>query len=181
MRRRFKVAKHPVKCFYCGITFDANAEPFEKVNSRRYAHKTCHEQHLSTEDKTTHDKRILEEYIKKLFNYDTLPQRVNKQIQNYVHEKEYTYSGIYKTLRYFFEVRGNTIEKANGGIGIVPYVYEEAKTYWRALWEAQQQNAEIDSSKYVLPAREVHILPPERKPMKHYRRLFTFLDEEVEE
>ena len=53
-------------------------------------------------------------------------------------DNKYSYSGIYKTLKYFFEVRGHPIEKANGGIGIVSWVYKEAYNYWRALWEAQQ-------------------------------------------
>ena len=125
-----RMAKHLVKCFYCGESFDANSTPFVMVNSRRYAHKSC---------KQEKDKRVLEEYIKELFGYTSIPPRVSKQIQNYVHDLEhhYTYSGIYKTLKYFFEVKGNSIEKANGGIGIVPYVYQEAFTYWRALWEAQ--------------------------------------------
>ena len=36
------MAKHVVKCFYCGLSFDANVEPTVKVNSRRYAHLECH-------------------------------------------------------------------------------------------------------------------------------------------
>jgi len=126
---------------------------------------------------------MLEEYIKKLFGYSSIPPRVTKQIQNYVHDLEhnYTYSGIYKTLRYFFEVRGNSLEKANGGIGIVPYVYDEAYTYWRAIWEAQQKNENVDLKEFVLPVREIHITPPERQPLKHTRKLFTFLDEGEED
>ena len=58
-------------------------------------------------------------------------------MESYKKEKEYSYSGMRKTLKYFFEVRGNSIEKANGGIGIIPYVYDEAYIYWRALWEAK--------------------------------------------
>jgi len=96
-------------------------------------------------------------------------------------EHNYTYSGIYKTLKYFYDVRGNSIEKANGGIGIVPYVYNEAYTYWRALWEAQQKNEDIKIEEFILPTKEIHILPPQRQPLKHRRKLFTFLDEEGEE
>ena len=33
---------------------------------------------------------------------------------------------------------------------------------------------------YLLPAREVHITPPQREPMRHVRKLFTFLEEEEE-
>lgn len=150
------------------------------VNSRRYAHQSCQEDKLASETKQEKDKRILEEYIKKLFGYKTIPPRVTKQIQTYVHDLEhtYTYSGIYKTLKYFFEVRNNPLEKANGGIGIVPYVYDEAYAYWRAIWEAQQKNEDVDLRNFVQPIREIHISPPQRQPLKHKRKLFTFLDEE---
>lgn len=97
-------------------------------------------------------------------------------METYHAEKNYSYSGMYKTLKYFFEVRRNPIEKANGGIGIIPYVYSEAFDYWRALWEAQQRNEQVKVEEYVLPVREVCIVAPRRQPMKHMRRLFTFLD-----
>ena len=35
---------HNVKCYYCGNIFDANKEQFVKVNSTRYAHKSCQEE-----------------------------------------------------------------------------------------------------------------------------------------
>lgn len=177
------MAKHLVKCFYCGETFDTNTIPFVMVNSRRYAHKSCQDDKLASETKQEKDKRILEEYIKELFHCTTISPRVAKQIQTLVHDVEhnYTYSGIYKTLKYFYDVRGNSIEKANGGIGIVPYVYNEAYTYWRALWEAQQKNEDIKIEEFILPTKEIHILPPQRQPLKHRRKLFTFLDEEGEE
>lgn len=177
------MAKHLVKCFYCGETFDANSVPFVMVNSRRYAHLSCQNDKLASETKQEKDKRILEEYIKKLFGYKTIPPRITKQIQTYVHDLEhnYTYFGIYKTLKYFFEIKKNSLEKANGGIGIVPYVYDEAYTYWRAIWEAQQKNEDVDLKEFVLPVREIHIYPPQRQPMKHTRKLFTFLDEGEED
>lgn len=96
---------------------------------------------------------------------------------NSYRSKNYTYTGMLKTLKYFYEVRGNSIEKAEGGIGIIPWVYDEAFTYWVAIWEAKQKHENIEMDKFVLPAREIHILPPRREPMKHTRRLFTFLDE----
>ena len=58
------MAKHLVKCFYCGETFDTNASPFIMVNSRRYAHKSCQEEKMASETKREHDKKVLEDYIK---------------------------------------------------------------------------------------------------------------------
>ena len=48
------MAKHMVKCFYCGEVFDASTTPYVKPNSRRYAHKTCAQ--TAEENKTQEEK-----------------------------------------------------------------------------------------------------------------------------
>ena len=175
------MAKRLLKCFYCGQIFDANAEEFVQVNSRRYAHKACAVEAEERKSKEEKDKEQLENYIKELFDIDELTPKIRKQINTYRTERKFSYSGIHKTLKYWFEVRNGSLDKANGGIGIVDYVYDEALLYWRAIWEAQQQNQDIKIEDYVLPAREVRIPPPKREPMKHCRKLFSFLEEEVDE
>lgn len=177
IKRSEHMAKHMVKCFYCGKTFDASTIPFVKPNARRYAHKECAETASSKKDQEEKDKEELESYIKELFGISSISPKIRKQINTYRKENNYSYSGMRKTLKYFFEVRGNSVEKANGGIGIIPYVYDEAFQYWRALWEAKQKNENVDVSKYILPIKEVYILPPKRCPMKQIRKLFAFLDE----
>lgn len=42
----------------------------------------------------------------------------------------------------------------------------------------QERNEQVDIKEFILPVREVHIEPPQRQPMKHIRKLFTFLNEE---
>lgn len=172
------MAKHIVKCFYCGETFDASVVPFIKPNSRRYAHKTCAQQAEENKNQEEKDKEALEKYIQQLFGINCISPKIKKQIETYKKEKNYSYTGILKTLKYVFEIKKNPIEKANGGIGIVSYTYDEAYNYWRAIWEAQERNERVKSEEFLLPVREVHIAPPRRQPMKHIQKLFTFLDEE---
>lgn len=172
------MAKHMVKCFYCGEIFDASTTPYVKPNSRRYAHKTCAQTAEENKTQEEKDRQLLENYIKKLFGINCISPKIKKQIETFRKDNNYSYTGMYKTLKYFFEIKGNSIEKANGGIGIVPFVYDEAYLYWRALWEARERNEQIDIGKFILPVREVHIEPPQRQPMKHTRKLFTFLNEE---
>lgn len=122
----------------------------------------------------------MEEYIKNLLNISALTPKVNKQILSYKNDYNYSYSGIHKSLTYFYEVKGNDTSKANGGIGIVPYVYKQAHDYYYALWEAKQKNEtkiEVINS-YVPQVKEVVIKRPQLKPKR--RELFTFLDEEQE-
>jgi hypothetical protein len=115
----------------------------------------------------------------KLFNISYIDAKIRKQINQYVNEYNYTYSGIKKALIYFFEIKGNSIEKSNGGIGIVPYVYQNAYNYYLALWQAQQKNDKKIIKDYIPNIKEIVIPSPERKVKK--RPLFSFLDEEGEE
>jgi hypothetical protein len=169
---------HIVTCIYCKQRFDRDKFPYVQVSARRYAHQECsltEEQKISKEEQ---DKIDLENYILKLFKVDYVDARVRKQIKQYREEFNYTYSGIRKALTYFYEVKGNSIEKANGGIGIVPYVYQNAYNYYLALWQAQQKNQDKVLNDYVPRVKEIVIPRPQRKVKK--RELFTFLDEEKE-
>jgi hypothetical protein len=81
-----------------------------------------------------------------------------------------------KALTYFYEIKGNSIEKANGGIGIIPYIYKDAYNYYYSLWLARQKNENKVVETYIPEVKEIIIAPPKRKIKK--RNLFTFLDEE---
>lgn len=166
---------HVVKCLYCEKKFDRDKQPFIQIG-RRYAHYECS---LSADEKKTQeekDKQELEEYIIKLLKIDYIDARIRKQINKYIEEYHYTYSGIHKALVYFFEIKGNDVAKAKGGIGIVPYTYKQAYDYYYALWQAQQQNRDKVIVDYKPKIKEIVIPRPQRKVKK--RDLFTFLDEQ---
>ena len=169
---------HIVTCVYCKQRFDRDKLPFIQVSQRRYAHQECSLSEDQKKDKEEQDKINLENYILQLFKVDYIDPRVRKQIKQYREEYNYTYSGIHKALVYHFEIKGGSIEKANGGIGIVPYVYQHAYNYYLALWQAKQRNQDKVINEYVPKVKEVVISRPQRKVKK--RELFTFLDEEIE-
>jgi hypothetical protein len=100
---------------------------------------------------------------------------MRKQIKEYIEKYNYSYSGIHRTLQYFYEVKHNDIEKANQSLGIVPYVYAEAYRYYYAIWQAQMKNTNKHIEK--LNNIEVRIPAPRRRPAR--KRKFKFLDEEL--
>jgi hypothetical protein len=167
---------HIVTCIYCKKRFDRDKYPTIRVSNRRYAHKECAESENQKLQKEEADKIALEKYILKLLKEDFISPRVRKQLNTFVEDYNYTYSGIHKSLVYFYEIKGNPVEKANGGIGIVPYVYKDAYTYYYSLWEAKQKNEHKVIQDYVPQEVVVKINSPERKIRK--RKLFSFLDEE---
>lgn len=172
------MAKHLVKCLYCGVTFDADKEPCEKPRGNRYAHKSCYDRHMASMSQEEQDYNELVEYIKRLLGDDINP-RVWKQLREYKDNYKYTYSGILKTLKWWYELKGNSVEKANGAIGIVPYIYQQACQYYYALYLAALANEDKDIEHYQVKVKEFEIEPPIRliKPL----RLFNLDDMEEEE
>lgn len=168
---------HYVQCAYCGVRFNRDKTvDWIQINSRRYAHIACHSKHLSEQSQDDKDLAALEEYIKQLFSIDLIPAKVRHQIKVYHDDNKYTYSGMLKSLTYFYNVKGNSIEKANGGIGIIPYIYQEAHAYYLAIWQANQTNQARPIEQYKTEEQVIVIPPPQRVEKK--RVLFSFLDEE---
>lgn len=148
--------------------------PFEQVGARRYAHVECAKKKEAEKTEEERNKEKLEQYIKKLFRTDVISVKIKKQIKTFQTQYNYTYSGILKALIYFYEVKQNSTEKSNDGIGIVPYVYQEAYNYYYNLWLVQQANKDKNIDEYIPTVVEIKIPSPQRKIKK--RKRFTFLD-----
>ena len=166
---------HYVICSVCGKRFDRDKVQAVKSNARRYAHQSCYPQgEIVPLPQVDEDLQKLNEYIEKLLGNNYNKARVKQQLKSFKEEYNYSYSGILKSLVYFYEVKGNSIDKANGGIGIVPFIYQDAFNYYYSLWQAQS----INQTKHIniLPkVKEVIIkLPEAKRPMK----LFFSGDEE---
>lgn len=165
-------AKHMVKCFYCQKMFNAAEEPFSKPRANRYAHVACDQQANANKTQEEKDYEQLVEYIKHLFGNPN--PRVWKQLKEYK-ELGYTYSGMHKTLIWWFELKHGDIEKANGGIGIIPYIYEQASQYYYALYLAQIANEDKDIEHLKVQVKEYTIETP--RPQRKTRRLFKFRED----
>lgn len=177
-----KIAQHFVNCIYCKERFNRDKNPFVQVSARRYAHADCYEKEQKKEAEKNKYKNQLEEYIKQLFDLEKLTPKINKQIKDFINpngQYGYSYNQIYKTLFYFYSIQKNSIEKSKGGIGIVPFVYEDAFNYYRAIWEANQINAQKPKINYTeIEQQVIKIKPPQKQVRK--RNLFDFLDLEEE-
>lgn len=84
-----------------------------------------------------------------------------------------------RTLKYAYEVKHLIPQEDNMGIGIIPHMYDNARTYYYNQWLLSLKNQEKDIKDYIPKVIEVTIKEPERKPKR--RRVFMFLDEEVED
>lgn len=155
------MAKLLAKCYYCNEQFDRNQEEWVAVNSRRYAHKKCYEQAQAGKSQDEKDFEALTQYIKLKFDYGTVPAKIARQITDYKKAYNFTYSGMLKALKWWFDVQGHTLEGTNGGIGILPYIYNDAKTYYYGLYMAQLVNEDKDLEHYKTRVEVVEIPPPQ--------------------
>lgn len=170
---------HYVVCSKCGVRFDRDKIQAVKTGARRYAHYDCVPTgELVPLPQKDEDLVKLENYIKQLLGNNYNAARVNKQIKDFVNDYGYSFSGILKSLIYFYEVKGNSKEKANGGIGIVPFIYQDAYNYYYDLFIAQKQNESKNVAKIVSRIKEVIIRPPQIVLPKRFFNLDD--DEEVD-
>ncbi len=170
---------HNVKCYYCGRTFDRDIVPCVKIEgTRRYAHKNCTLNTIETKDK---DKILLDNYVKQLFKMDFVPPRVVMQIKEYNEQMQMSFHGIHMTLFYCFDIKHSLKpDLINPTIALVPYYYKEASEYFKRISQAVTVNKNKEINKYIPQQYTVTIKSPQKNPMKK-RKLFTFLDEEVED
>lgn len=162
------------KCPICQLTFDRTKCEFVHLKNRYY-HKVCYEQMEAERTEEEKSKEELERYIMAMFNTTFINARIRQQIKRMREQFNYSYTGILKSLIYFYDIRKNPIEKANGGIGIVPYVYEDARKYYYNLYLAQMKNENKVVSECVVKGKEIRMKPPVRKPRT--RKLFDLGEE----
>lgn len=112
------------------------------------------EENLELKKNQNDDRDALWYYIFRLFGPVNADKPVSDwnvtQMQKFKNQGM-PYKGQLLTLKYFYEVKRNPIDKANGSIGIIPFVYTEARMYYEArakkaddIGKAIQQQLEQD-------------------------------------
>ena len=65
---------------------------------------------------------------------------INKQATDYIQQYGYTWSGMTGCLHWFYNINHGSIEEGHGGIGIIPFIYEDCRKYYQDLYKTQEQN-----------------------------------------
>lgn len=173
---------HRVKCSICGETFDRDLVQAVRTGARRYAHATCDptNKDLVPLNKPEEDLDLvkLKTYINDKFGKTANWAQINRQLKIYTTENNYSLSGILKSLIYFYDIKKNPIDKSNGALGIVPFVYQDAYNYYLNLFIAQHQNEEKDIQAIVTKVREITIPLPK---IIEKKRFFNLDDEVTDE
>ena len=125
------IKRNTVTCQICRGDINKLTDEYEK-KSTGYVHKKC----IPPEDL---DRLELYNYITQIFHFKA-PGPVNlRLIKDFHDNKKYSYKSMYYALKYFVEVQHNSVDKMNGRIGIIPYIYDEAKEYYENLVKTQNK------------------------------------------
>ena len=176
---------HYVICVKCGKRFDRDKVPCHPSLSKknRFEHDECPSE--ETKDEVTKDGDITDneviastdfvlssppkvdtskkEFADKLTSFfGRNTARAWQQAEKYRRELGYTYKGMAQALEYFYEIKENSIEKSCGGIGIVPYIYQEAIDFYKQI-EEDRQRAVASLKNYSTQVETIAIPSPSNK------------------
>lgn len=153
------MAQNLITCQYCKEKLVKNEA--KKRGTRSYYHEECltkKEEQEKQKKKEADDYKELIEYICTLYGIEAPTGMILKQIKEYKENLDFKYSGMLLSLKYFFEMNdGAVIEDA--GVGIIPYIYEDAKKHYIMKKEVEKslndyvlitdKVIEVESPKFV--------------------------------
>lgn len=111
----------------------------------RYWHPQCLEEHEANKseeeqrmERDKNERKELIKYVCDLYRVDKPSMLVLTQMKRMHEDNGWRYLAIQMTLEYFYDIKNNSIRNSNG-IGIVPYVYDEATEYYKKLAMINEQ------------------------------------------
>lgn len=183
--------KHIVKCRFCKENFDTS-ELEEGVDwimpsNKFYYHLECYTQLLSAKNdikKTIGDDLwydVVKDYLYKDLKIDVDFAKLDSQWNSFTKNGK-TPKGIYFALKYYYGHLHNDPSKANGGIGIIPYIYEDGCRYW--IERERIEHGICEKLEQQVMAKQTNIktisIKPNKKAGKKIMSLAEISDEEGE-
>jgi len=131
-----------VKCPTCG---NFNDKENTKKYKKRYYCPDCYEDKIRTVEANSDGWEGLYEYIVELYGKKPTPVMF-KQLSKYRKEPyNFTNEGMRLSLKYFYETMENFVDTTTS-LGIIPYVYEDAKQNFLDNREINDYNGEFEWS-----------------------------------
>lgn len=107
----------------------------------------------------------IHEKMKQVLQTSYNKAKIDKQIKQLLKEGKTTV-GILRTIEYWYDIKKSSAEQANGGIGIVSYVYGEAMNYYDRQKRYQDMRNTVNIEDFIDDTKTIKIRPkPIRKPV----------------
>lgn len=135
-------------CPDCGI--DIIDKKQAKKISGRWVCFPC----LEKREQIAEDRRELYQLVAGLFFIKHPTGMMMKQIKDFKEDLDYTYKGMTLSLIYWTETLNNNMSNAKG-VGIIPYIYEDAKNFYIEKLKVKQN---VDNMKGDFSSDKVVVL-----------------------
>lgn len=119
-------------CRICKQNIDKEKDNWVMPSKNYYYHKLCYEDFKDVKkEKTQEDYHsLIYDYLSRVLKVPYEYFKIEAQINQFI-KSGMTVKGIFFALKYYYDKNGkDSWQKGYGGIGIVPYIYEESKNYW---------------------------------------------------
>lgn len=150
-----------VKCPYCEQKLDKDEAITHK---KRYYHEEC----LITWEKEKQHRKDLIEYICELYNIEVPTGIILKQIKDFQENYKYKLTGIELALKYFHETLRKPVRDGDG-IGIVPFIYEDAKKHY--LMKLKVENSLENMDNDAVEVKTITISSPKVNYKKQSKKI----------
>ena len=110
----------------CPVCESYNNKEVTIYYQNRYYCKICYE----NKTKESEDYKNLIKFICEIYEIDAPTGFMVTQIKNFKEQFNYTYKGMELTLDFFYNVKTNNTPEIEKGLGIIPYIYKEAKQFF---------------------------------------------------
>ena len=163
-----------VKCMICGELVDKTNPECVKATSTSYAHRNCLEQEPELLERTK-----FYDYVSQLFGTKYNHLSTMKLAERYMREHpDWTWSGMHKAMWFFYEKKHGDKSKANGTIGILPYIYQQAYSYFFELFLAEEAANSLDEEAIKTTTRKMVIKEPIKPTTKRKANIIEFEEDD---
>lgn len=163
----FTVARK-VKCPKCGTFNDKEETVFY---NQRYYCKICFENAKAEAE----DYKNLIAFICELYNIEAPTGWILKQIKEYKEQYGYSYIGMKTTLDYFYHIKQEEEPEEGMGVGIIPFVYDEAKKFYIDKKAVKESVQECNIDKIEQNKKTIHIKEQDKIKNDKYKDI-TLID-----
>lgn len=162
------MATNKVTCRSCGGIIDKNKDfDWTMPKPRFYYHTDCYKQMQEENDCIQEIHLKAKEFLGSTYS----KTKVTRQIKKYT-EDGHSPLEIYNALVYWYEIKKNSAEKANGGIGILEYIWDEVENYYTKKADIKKHNLEVNEKDLFEP--KVFTFRIKEEPVKKPKRVKLF-------
>lgn len=164
------------ECRVCKGKINKEKDDWVMPSKNWYYHKQCYINWKKAQPESD------EGYISLIYDFISRDLKVpynwhvcEAQRKKFIKENGMSNKGILFALKYFYEVKHGNWEKGHGGIGIIPFIYNDSCAYWAARERnAAGTIAEIERQMREASKREKITI--QRKKKQKYTVDFSALD-----